>query len=218
MNHIFKSFHKCSLAVETTLEHRGITLAIFFIPAELDVPCEQRCICTDSSKTFSSGWNVRGLQRDVAQHRCKVPAVLCLPGSSRPSRPRLSDFPRAELWAFCQQCYKIVKTETPSPCGLNTQDVHRVLTGQICGAGVFLPPSLSLRVSPGPSLLHLLEEEKKRLFGDQIWSEKQSEKDLLVIVDWNLGRCPTSQKERECVRMTPWFSLCVYLCNRGIPF
>lgn len=74
--------------------------------------------------------------------------------------------------------------------------------------------SLSLSVSSAPSLLHLLVqkvEEKRRLFGDQIWSEeKQSEKDLLVIVDQILGGYPTSQKERECVRMT--FSLSLPLC------
>lgn len=82
------------------------------------------------------------------------------------------------------------------------EQVYSSLSLSLCPSFWALPPSFA-----GGEM-----EERRQLFGDQIWSEeKQSEKDLLVIVDRILGGCPTSRKERECVRMTFSFSLPLYL-------
>lgn len=51
------------------------------------------------------------------------PGVMYL-RCSRPSRPGLSGFPWAEIWACCQWCYRIGRAKTPSPCDLSTQRSH----------------------------------------------------------------------------------------------
>lgn len=104
-----------------------------------------------------------------------------------------------------------MRAKTPSPCGPNTQDVHRGRTGQICGAGVFLPPSppLPLSLLGHPSFIYGCKRWKNR--GD-CWEtrlgQRMSERDLLMVVDQILGVGPTSKKARERVRMTfPLFYL-----------